>query len=264
LSSGLGRTQAREISQRAQPPPPPSDPSQFEEEYRRPPNEKLARNIVGAFILINAGVFIYGNSLVRDQNTKGGRKTFEALEKFRQEWTLSFKNISEGRYYTMIASEFAHLELWHFAANMLAIWSFSGSAIRIYGIPGFIGLYFASAVAASAGQLLAWKWTGRENQQALGASGVASGIVTAYSLAAPMGRMALLFIPMSMGTGIVLWIVFSVGGLNGLWAPSLGHGAHLGGSALGALWWLVALRRSPLGPQQYIRWFQHNVTRRRL
>lgn len=149
----------------------------------------------------------------------------------------------------------------HLIGNMFALWSFGPGVILMYGYPGFVGLYFSSAVVGSAAQLLAYKWKGKENVGAVGASGAISGMVAAFACAAPFHKMLLMFIPMQMITGLSLWTLFSIGGLQGWWAENLGHGAHLGGTAIGVLWWFMVMRRKPLGPTQYVKWFQHTMGR---
>lgn len=43
----------------------------------------------------------------------------------------------------------------------------------------------------------------------------------------------------------------SIAGLQGYWGQSIGHADHLGGIAFGLVFWLLILRRRPMGYMPY-------------
>lgn len=61
----------------------------------------------------------------------------------------------------------------------------------------------------------------------------------------------LMFIPMPMVAGLGLAIAASIAGLQGQWGSGIGHADHLGGMAFGAVFWLLVLRRRPMGYMPY-------------
>jgi len=236
-------------------------PSPHQPQPQKPFNTKTAKIVVGSIIVSCSGVWILQQYKQSQDRVNPTQETRRAIEKIRQNWILTPQNIREGRYYTMISSAFMHANVLHLGVNMYALWGFGAGAIMVYGYPGFFGLYLSSAIAASAGQLLAYKWRGQEDSGVVGASGAICGLFAAFAFALPFHQMRLMFVPMEMITGLSVWTLFSIGGVQGLWAQNLGHGAHLGGTAIGVLWWFVVMRRNPLGPVQYAKWFKYTMAR---
>ena len=176
-----------------------------------------------------------------------------ALEKFRQDFSLSVNDLDLGRYHTLVTSAFMHTGLPHLTFNMMCLWSFGRLFATVRGVPSFAVLYFGSAVAGGVFQTYLWKREGLTGARAVGASGALSGLFTAMTFVMPRSQMAMLFIPMPMWVGLTILVMETYGGIQNWWLPSLGHGAHAGGMGFGALWWLLMIRGRPFGYMPYLR-----------
>ncbi len=87
-------------------------------------------------------------------------------------WLLYGPLVAHGGWYRLVTSMFLHGFLVHIAFNMLALW-FIGRPVEQYlGTARYIGLYFVSGLAGSAGALLQ-----SPNVPTVGASGAIFGIL---------------------------------------------------------------------------------------
>lgn len=64
----------------------------------------------------------------------------------------SVENIREGRWWVMISSSFAHVNLAHLGLNMFVLWGFGRGFVGVFGVPCFVGSWMLSAAACSAAQ----------------------------------------------------------------------------------------------------------------
>ena len=58
--------------------------------------------------------------------------------------------VADGAYWQLLTNAFIHVEVWHIAFNMLAIWILGPSSSWLIGRTRFLALYLLSALAASA------------------------------------------------------------------------------------------------------------------
>jgi len=82
--------------------------------------------------------------------------------------------VAHGDWWRLITSAFLHENLLHIAFNMLALWWIGGPVEQYLGRTRYLGLYFVSGLAGSAGALLQAPLT-----PTLGASGAIFGILGA-------------------------------------------------------------------------------------
>ena len=87
---------------------------------------------------------------------------------------LSGPRVADGDWWRLITAAFLHASPIHLLFNMLMLWWFGRSLEALLGPGRFIGLYFASALAGSAGALLL-----TPNAPTVGASGAVFGILGA-------------------------------------------------------------------------------------
>jgi membrane associated rhomboid family serine protease len=134
----------------------------------------------------------------------------------------------------IVSCGFLHANWAHLFFNMFALYSFSIGVIQVFGITGFILVYFGSLVA---GNLLAlYIHRAHGAYRAVGASGAVSGVVFASIVAFPHGTIIFLFLPVEIpswifGIGFVLVSIFGIGARVG----NIGHEAHLGGAISGVI-----------------------------
>jgi membrane associated rhomboid family serine protease len=160
---------------------------------------------------------------------------------------VSASHLRAGLVWTLITSEFSHIELWHIFLNMFVLWSFGRLLERLWGSRVFVGFYLTAAIVASLSHCaVSALLLGEVARGAVGASGAVSGVLVAYALAFPRHRIYLfgvLPIPALAGAvGLValdLWGLYARAHGGGL---PIGHGAHLGGAAAGAAMYFLYLR----------------------
>ncbi len=134
----------------------------------------------------------------------------------------------------IVSCGFLHANWAHLFFNMFALYSFSVGVIQVFGIIGFLVIYFGSLVA---GNLLAlYIHRAHGAYRAVGASGAVSGVVFASIVAFPHGTIIFLFLPVEIpswifGIGFVLVSIFGIGARVG----NIGHEAHLGGAISGVI-----------------------------
>jgi membrane associated rhomboid family serine protease len=123
--------------------------------------------VTKTLIGINVAVF-----LISIAQGSGG---FEPAQSFINRWALNGFAVSEGDWYRLITSAFLHASVIHIAFNMLMLWWFGQALESALGRGRFLGVYFVSALAGSAGALL----LSGEFVNTVGASGAVFGILGA-------------------------------------------------------------------------------------
>ncbi|OQO03811.1 hypothetical protein B0A48_10452 [Cryoendolithus antarcticus] len=214
---------------------------------------RSVRAVIWILIGLNVPIF----AMWQQAKATNDRRADQLLRKY---CTLSWDGIKQGRYYTTLTSAFAHQDWLHFGFNMFALNTF-GSVLAMAGgvSPAkVIGLALGSALASSAAFLWHSKpierdhsrrgWlvaTKREPIRAgLGASGLVSGLAGATTLLMPSLRMQIFPIPVAIPLWGVTCIYAAVDAyfLNDS-NSNVGHAAHLGGLAFGAVFYLFELRK---------------------
>ena len=186
-------------------------------------------------IALNVVVFLY-ELLLSDQD----------LARFFRDFGIIPQDIANGEgYLTLLTSMFLHGGWLHLIGNMLFLWVFGDNIEDVMGHVRYIGFYLLAGLAAGLAQVL----TNTESTVPLiGASGAISGLLAAYLVCFPHGKIVTLItlgffittfmVPAWMMIGY--WIVLQViqGSLS-LGVDTGGGGvawfAHIGGFAAGAL-----------------------------
>jgi len=173
-------------------------------------------------------------------------------------FTLVPSDVREGRFLNLLTCTFSHIAVDHLLFNMLGLYCFGVPLARMLGPDRLLRYYVLGGLAGSAGHVLFSEWQRRDRgrgyrsffarpsePRVLGASGAV------YSLTA-------LFICMFPNTTILVFGIVPTPGwlfgllymgydVQGLWrqGDGIGHAAHLGGAAMGLLYY-AALRRGRL------------------
>jgi membrane associated rhomboid family serine protease len=160
---------------------------------------------------------------------------------------VSWQALLDGRYWTLITSVFSHSQFFHFLLNMLVLHSFGNIMTRTLGVKRFVVFYllagaFSSFVHSAVSAFLLHD----ASLPALGASGALTGIIMIFALIYPKEKLLLFgLIPMPAIFGALLFVGLDIWGLSsqaeGGGLP-IGHGAHLGGSFAGLVYYFVFLR----------------------
>ena len=93
---------------------------------------------------------------------------------------LWFPGVSDGAYWQLLTSAFAHVEIWHIGFNMLVLWFLGPQLEMVLGRARFLALYLLSALSGSA---LVY-WLADERSATLGASGAIFGLLGALLVVA--------------------------------------------------------------------------------
>lgn len=146
--------------------------------------------------------------------------------------------------HTLLTSMFLHAGVLHLLGNMLFLWMFGVAVEHAIGSRWTLLLYLLSGLAGS----LIWGATEGGSVPAIGASGAISGIVGAFAVLLPHGKVKLVFYLLAARLGevstvapvaIMAWLLEQVvlgivtSELKDL--SSVAYSAHVGGLSIGAL-----------------------------
>lgn len=161
---------------------------------------------------------------------------------------VSWNALAAGRFWTLLTSEFSHIAFLHFSVNMFVLANFGPIVELTIGSARFLGFYLVAAIVASLSHAgVSAYLLGHPEVPALGASGAISGVILLFAFLYPRAQILLFgLIPLPALVGVLLFVGLDVVGLiaqsEGGGLP-IGHGAHLGGAATGALYYLLVIRR---------------------
>lgn len=160
---------------------------------------------------------------------------------------VSWDALLDGRIWTLITSAFSHNMFLHFFINMYVFWGFGRLIESIIGARAFFKFYIYAGITSSLAHALTSSYLmNMPDLPALGASGSVAGIILLFSLMFPKERILLLgIIPMPAIVGALAFVGLDLWGLSaqaGGHGLPIGHGAHLGGSLFGLLYYLLKIR----------------------
>ncbi len=158
---------------------------------------------------------------------------------------VSWNSLAEGRIWTLVTSAFSHNAIFHIVINMFVLRGFGSVMSLEMGEKKFLFFYLLAGLGGSlAHSLVAEFWMHQPSLPALGASGAIAGIILYFSFLFPEEKILILgIIPVRAMWGAVILVAYDVWGLleqtrGG--GSFIGHGAHLGGAAIGICWFLIA------------------------
>ena len=188
--------------------------------------------VVVCLLLANALVFALELSLVAKEGAG-------ALADFTDAWGLVPREFLRGAsqpgptgqivWLTPLAAMFIHGGLLHLAGNGLYLWIFGRRVEDLLGHGRFLLFYLVCGLVASAVQVASDPGS---YAPIVGASGAISGLLGAYAVSYPSGRLRLLWPPMRIPAALFLlaWIVIQI-------ASGLAGGAE---TSSGVAWWAHA------------------------
>jgi membrane associated rhomboid family serine protease len=146
-----------------------------------------------------------------------------------------------GDFITLFTSMFMHAGWLHLASNMLYLWIFGDNVEDRFGHVKFLVFYLLCGLAATFAQLLFGSGSDLPN---LGASGAIAGVLAAYVILFPQGRIRVLMGQQTMQVSalivIGLWILLQLfSGIGSITSSTATGGvaymAHIGGFVAGLL-----------------------------
>ncbi|MCB0386382.1 MAG: rhomboid family intramembrane serine protease [Bdellovibrionales bacterium] len=164
-----------------------------------------------------------------------------------QNFLVSWDALQQGRGWVLLTSAFSHLHFLHFFVNMYVLLGFGSFLERTLGRLRFLTFYLlAGMVGSFAHAAVSAFYLSDPSLPALGASGALAGVILVFSLLFPKEKiliMGIIPVPAILGAalfiGLDLWGLAAQSGGGGL---PIGHGAHLGGSFTGILYYIFFLR----------------------
>ncbi|KAM8976494.1 presenilin-associated rhomboid-like protein, mitochondrial [Pelodytes ibericus] len=139
----------------------------------------------------------------------------------------------------MILSTFSHFSLFHMAANMYVLWSFSSSIVSMLGPEQFLAVYMSAGVVSTFASYVCKSVTGRFGPS-LGASGAIMTVLAAVCTKMPEAKLAIIFLPMftfTAGNALKVILALDSAGVILGW-KFFDHAAHLGGALFG-IWYAL-------------------------
>jgi membrane associated rhomboid family serine protease len=201
--------------------------------------------VTWALIAVNVLVYVY-EWLLDDQ----------AYFEFLDRWATVPLEISSGQaLFTLVTCAFLHGSWFHLGSNMLFLWIFGDNVEDVMGHIKYLVFYLLTAIGASYAQVLV---DPESRIPMVGASGAVSGLLAAYIVMFPHGRIRTLiifgiFITVTMipawmmiGYWIVLQVISGLGSLNTIGDSGGGVAffAHIGGFVAGlVLVWVFRDKR---------------------
>lgn len=175
---------------------------------------------------------------------------------------VSWDHLATGRIWTLITSVFSHNMFFHIFLNMYVFYGFGTVIENELGSKRFLKFYLLAGITASISHVTVSTYLmGQPELPALGASGAVAGTILLFALMNPHEKILLLgLIPMPAITAALLFVGIDLWGLiaqtRGSTLP-IGHGAHLGGSLFGLLYYLTVIRKSRSDARTLHKRFHH-------
>ena len=202
-------------------------------------NRGRRRTPIVTFVLIALNVLVWLYQVILPE---------QDLRQFIYDFGVVPADIMDGEgLFTLISTMFLHGGWMHIIGNMLFLWVFGDNVEDIMGHGRYLAFYLLAGIAASGAQVLS---NPESTVPMIGASGAVSGLLAAYLISFPRGKIVTLVVLGILITTIMLpawmmigyWIVLQViqGALSlGIDVEGSGGGvawfAHIGGFAAGAL-----------------------------
>jgi len=161
---------------------------------------------------------------------------------------VSWNHLVEGRVWVLLTAVFSHHLLFHLLINMIVLLSFGPPLERLMGGGPFLRFYLVAGVVGSmAHAVVSLTLMGSPELPALGASSSMAGLLLLFALVFPRAKVLLFFIlPLPAIVAALAFIGIDIWGLvaqmEGGGLP-IGHGAHLGGSLTGLLYFIARGRK---------------------
>lgn len=195
--------------------------------------------------LVVANVLVYALQLLNQPTVSGGG-LISALSLRASTWLeTTFGLMSVGlppvypsfEVWQVVSYMFLHGSLFHIAINMFVLWQFGNILERVWGSQRFLKYYFFTGIGAGIFTVFAsviWPTAG----PTIGASGAIMGVLLGFAMLFPNQQLMLLFPPIPIRAKYLVIVIAAISifaQFSGA-LPGIGHITHLGGLALGLLY----------------------------
>lgn len=111
--------------------------------------------------------------------------------------------VADGAWWQLLTSAFTHVEIWHVAMNMFALFLFGPALEGIIGRARFLAVYLVSGLAGSVMVL----WLSASDGSTVGASGALFGLLGALLVTATKARLNSQWLVQNLVLGVVITVV---------------------------------------------------------
>jgi len=157
-----------------------------EEPLEEPDPEAESKRVIFAILGVNTLVFIgwySAKSLYQE------KRDARSLQWMYDNFTSSYRNLREGRVWTLLTCVFSHEQVVHFALNSLAIYWMGPTVCQLLGTRRFLILYMGAGIASSLISM-AWNVVLRNRDfGSHGASGATYAILSFYATTFPKSQL---------------------------------------------------------------------------
>jgi len=159
---------------------------------------------------------------------------FRRIDIFERLLLHNQRVIANGQWWRLLTSALLHADYMHLFVNMWVLWNFGTFLEHNVGGPIAGLVYLAGVVNGSLAGLIGHR--DDPDYRAVGASGGVSAMLAAAIVLAPDMPMRVLLVPMAMPAWVfgAFYVAYSVYGAR-RGGDNIGHEAHLGGVAAGAI-----------------------------
>jgi membrane associated rhomboid family serine protease len=211
---------------------------------RRAPGIALATGdapITKALIVINLAIYLVTAVQGAGLNSPGGALLGRFIlvgSNLHGRFFVPYGDLAhDHQWYRLVTAMFLHASILHIAFNMYALWVIGRPVEQYLGTARYLGLYFVSGLAGSAGALLQSPFT-----PVLGASGAIFGILGAmmileWQVTGSLAGQAAALVAINLGLSFVI--------------PGISWGGHVGGLIGGILIMLAYGHWGTRGRAQY-------------
>jgi membrane associated rhomboid family serine protease len=211
---------------------------------RRAPGMALATGnapITKALIAINLAIYLVTAVQGAGLNSPGGALLSRFIlvgSNLHGRFFVPYGDLAhDHQWYRLVTAMFLHASILHIAFNMYALWVIGRPVEQYLGTARYVGLYFVSGLAGSAGALLQSPFT-----PVLGASGAIFGILGAmmileWQVTGSLAGQAAALVAINLGLSFVI--------------PGISWGGHVGGLIGGILIMLAYGHWGTRGRAQY-------------
>jgi membrane associated rhomboid family serine protease len=189
--------------------------------------------MVYLLIAMNVAIFLLWQVAIQ----AGEQGVYLPVDLMGKVFIVSLDNILHGFVWTLVGSEFSHIQAYHIVGNMFGLFMFGRDVAGVIGWWRFLLLYLIGGIFASLGHLLLQIITDDPNG-ALGASGSVMAISMVFACMYPRRIIYLMGIPMPAVVSAFVYIGYDLFGAIG-GGDGVAHGAHLGGAAYGLAYGLT-------------------------
>lgn len=188
--------------------------------------------VVVTLLVANAVVFAFMLGL----DPEAAARAFEAWGLVPRAFLRALAGEPQRAWLTPLSAMFLHGDVLHLAGNGLYLWIFGRPVEDLLGRPRFALFYAVCGLVAA---LVHVASAPRSFVPAIGASGAVSGLLGAYAVSYPLGRLRLLWPPLRVPAiaFLLAWIALQLASGLSTWGRASGGvawWAHIGGFVAGA------------------------------